>query len=354
MVELVRTESLRRYFAAEKLGLLEKLAGRKQRYIKAVDDVNVVLNKNETTALVGESGSGKTTLGRMLATLDMPTSGKIFYGGVELNEDALEFVRHKVQIVFQNPYESLDPRMSIRQIIEEALTRYGGDDRTGRVKEVLEAVGLNYSDIHYRKARDLSGGQRQRVAVARAMAASPEFIVLDEPTSALDASVQSQVLNLLVQLKKQYGYTYLFITHNMMVARYISDRIYIMYAGKVVEAGLSEEVFTDPFHPYTKLLMESVPSLEPTAKLEAMKGEAPSLLNPPPGCRFSPRCPYAFDRCFKEEPRLHLVGQRLVACHLFEDRERRNFRQSSFMLLAEKGVWRTGTWGPWPLAGRSC
>jgi len=315
---MVRAVDLTKYFPAEKVGLLERLAGKKERYVRAVDHVDMVLRKGLTTALVGESGSGKTTIGRMLATLEAPTSGSVYYGDLTLSKQTLPQIRKKVQIVFQNPYESLDPRMSIREIVEEPLVKVKSQEKENRVKEVLSAVGLNYDDIYYRKARDLSGGQRQRVAVARAMAADPEFIVLDEPTSALDASVQSQVLNLLVDLREEFGYTYLFITHNMMVARYISDYIYVMYAGKIVETGKTEEVFENPLHPYTKLLLKSVPHLEPGARLEPMSGEAPSLLNPPSGCRFNPRCPFATEKCRVKEPPLVDVQGHKVACHLYD------------------------------------
>ena len=317
MTNLIRAESVKKYFLAEKSGLLERLARKQRSYIKAVDGVTVDVIKNETTALVGESGSGKTTLGRMMVTLETPTEGEIHYDGLSIEKKNLDSVRKRLQIVFQNPYESLDPRMNIKQIIEEPLFRLSAAERLERVKESLEAVGLNYNDIYYRKARDISGGQRQRVAIARAIAPNPEFIMLDEPTSALDASVQSQVLNLLVDLKEKFNYTYLFITHNILVAKYISDEIYVMYAGKIIESGKTEDVFNNPMHPYTKLLLKSVPRLEPGVKLEPMVGEAPSLLNPPSGCRFNPRCPYAFDRCFKEEPPLIEIDGHKVACHLY-------------------------------------
>ncbi|MGC8631740.1 MAG: ABC transporter ATP-binding protein [Thermoprotei archaeon] len=317
MTNLIKAESVKKYFLAEKSGLLERLARKQRSYIKAVDGVTVDVIKNETTALVGESGSGKTTLGRMMVTLETPTEGKIHYDGLSIEKKNLDSVRKRLQIVFQNPYESLDPRMNIKQIIEEPLFRLSAAERLERVKESLEAVGLNYNDIYYRKARDISGGQRQRVAIARAIAPNPEFIMLDEPTSALDASVQSQVLNLLVDLKEKFNYTYLFITHNILVAKYISDEIYVMYAGKIIESGKTEDVFNNPMHPYTKLLLKSVPRLEPGVKLEPMVGEAPSLLNPPSGCRFNPRCPYAFDRCFKEEPPLIEIDGHKVACHLY-------------------------------------
>jgi len=320
MTNLIRAERVKKYFLAEKSGLLERLARKQRSYIKAVDGVTVDVVKNETTALVGESGSGKTTLGRMMVTLEAPTEGEIHYDGLSIEKKNLDNIRKRLQIVFQNPYESLDPRMNIKQIIEEPLFRLSAAERLERVKESLGAVGLNYNDIYYRKARDISGGQRQRVAIARAIAPNPEFIMLDEPTSALDASVQSQVLNLLVDLKEKFNYTYLFITHNILVAKYVSDEIYVMYAGKIIESGKTEDVFNNPMHPYTKLLLKSVPRLEPGVKLEPMVGEAPSLLNPPSGCRFSPRCPYAFDRCFKEEPSLIEIDGHRVACHLYTRR----------------------------------
>ena len=315
---LIRTSHLQKLFLASKYGLLDRLARRKPLYVRAVDDVNINIKRNKTVVLVGESGSGKTTLGRLLVTLESPTSGEIYYEGVPYSRN-IKKVREQVQIVYQNPFESLDPRMDVSSIVEEPLL-YKGLSRAERkemVIQALESVGLDYSYVYFRKPKDLSGGQRQRVAIARAIISNPRFIVLDEPTSALDASIQSQVLNLLIDLKDRYNYTYLVITHNMAVTRYIADEVYVMYAGKIIEMGSVDAIMKEPLHPYTQLLMKSVPSLE-NRKLEPMVGEPPSLINPPSGCRFHPRCPYAFERCKAEEPELSEVKEgHWVACHLY-------------------------------------
>ena len=318
-VPLIETKNLTKLFLASKYGLLDRIFGRRPMYVRAVDDVNIKIDSKKTVVLVGESGSGKTTLGRLLVTLERPTAGEIFFHGEALSKN-MKAVREKVQIVYQNPLESLDPRMDVKSIVEEPLLQKSmeREERLLRVKEALESVGLDYSYVYYRRPKDLSGGQRQRVALARAIISNPEFIVLDEPTSALDASIQSQVLNLLVDLKEKFGYTYLVITHNMMVTKYIADMVYVMYAGKIIEAGDVNTVMKEPKHPYTQLLLKSIPSLE-NRRLEPMAGEPPSLINPPPGCRFHPRCPYAFDRCKVEEPKLKEVESgHFVACHLYD------------------------------------
>ncbi len=315
---LIRTEGLTKLFLASKYGLLDRLARAKPLFVRAVDNVSISIKKGETVVLVGESGSGKTTLGRLLVTLEKPTSGEIYYEGIPLSKN-ISAVREKVQIVYQNPLESLDPRLNINSIVEEPLLnrKITKEERLRRVKEALESVGLDYSYVYFRKPKDLSGGQRQRVALARAIISNPRFIVLDEPTSALDASIQSQVLNLLIDLKNRFNYTYLVITHNIMVAEYIADQIYVMYAGKIVETGRVDQIMKKPLHPYTQLLFKSVPSLR-NKRLEPMVGEPPSLINPPPGCRFHPRCPYAFDRCRVEEPALVEVEPgHFAACHLY-------------------------------------
>ncbi len=315
---LITTSNLTKLFLASKYGILDRLARAKPLYVRAVDDVNINIRRGRTVVLVGESGSGKTTLGRLLVTIESPTSGEIFYDGLPLSKN-LRKVREQVQIVYQNPFESLDPRMNISEIVEEPLLGKGltKAERKERVIQALESVGLDYSYVYFRKAKDLSGGQRQRVALARAIISNPKFIVLDEPTSALDASIQSQVLNLLVDLRDKFHYTYLVITHNMMVTRYIADEVYVMYAGKIIETGSVDAVMKTPLHPYSQLLLKSIPSLE-NRKLEPMVGEPPSLINPPSGCRFNPRCPYAFEKCRVEEPELKEVETgHWVACHLY-------------------------------------
>ncbi len=315
---LISTSKLTKLFLASKYGILDRLTRAKPLYVRAVDGVNINIKRGSTVVLVGESGSGKTTLGRLLVTIEKPTSGEIYYDGLPLSKNLKE-AREQVQIVYQNPFESLDPRMDISSIVEEPLLGKGisKEERKERVKQSLESVGLDYSYVYFRKAKDLSGGQRQRVALARAVISNPKFIVLDEPTSALDASIQSQVLNLLVDIKGKFGYTYLVITHNMMVTKYIADEVYVMYAGKIIETGSVNIVMKSPMHPYTQLLLKSIPSLE-NRKLEPMVGEPPSLINPPSGCRFNPRCPYAFEKCRVEEPELKEVETgHWVACHLY-------------------------------------
>lgn len=315
---LIETSKLTKLFLASKFGILDRITGVKPLYVRAVDGVNIKIKRGQTVTLVGESGSGKTTLGRLLATIEKPTSGEIFYEGIPMSHN-LKIAREHIQIVYQNPFESLDPRMDISAIVEEPLLgkKISKEERKEKVKQALESVGLDYSYVYFRKAKDLSGGQRQRIAVARAIISNPRFIVLDEPTSALDASIQSQVLNLLVDLKVKFGYTYLVITHNMMVTKYIADEVYVMYAGKIIETGNVDIIMKTPKHPYTQLLLKSIPSLE-NRKLEPMVGEPPSLIKPPTGCRFNPRCPYAFDRCRVEEPELKEVEPgHWVACHLY-------------------------------------
>ncbi|MGC8596444.1 MAG: ABC transporter ATP-binding protein [Thermocladium sp.] len=280
--------------------------------LNVLSDISLDIDRNEIVGIVGESGSGKTTLGKLLVTLETPDSGKFYFMGKEVNNSTLNFVRNNVAMVFQNPYSSLNPRLSVREIISEPL----GHINDKKVAEAMELVGLNYREHARKRPRELSGGQVQRVAVARAIVKNAKFIVLDEPTSALDASLQAQVLNLLLDLKSKLGLTYLFITHNMAVAYYVADRVAIMYAGKIVEYGEKESVFRKPAHPYTQSLMTSIPKMS-EKDLKPPSGEVPSLINPPPGCRFNPRCPFAMDICSKKEPPLIDYEGRKVACWLY-------------------------------------
>lgn len=312
MSDLIKIENIKKYYLAYKIGILDRLAGRKPVYVRAVDDVSLEIREGEVMGLIGESGSGKTTLGKLLVTLETPDSGKFYFMGKEVNNSTLNFVRNNVAMVFQNPYSSLNPRLSVREIISEPLGRV--DDK--KVAEAMELVGLNYREHAHKRPRELSGGQVQRVAVARAIVKNAKFIVLDEPTSALDASLQAQILNLLLDLKSKLGLTYLFITHNMAVAYYVADRVAIMYAGKVIEYGEKENVFRKPAHPYTQSLMTSIPKMS-EKDLKPPSGEVPSLINPPPGCRFNPRCPFAMDICSKKEPPLIDYEGRKVACWLY-------------------------------------
>jgi len=320
MTDIVfKTTGVTKYFEASKKGFFSSLVSRQSKaWVKAVDGVDIAIPQGEVLALVGESGSGKTTLGRLLATLDTPTKGDVYFMDEKVTKKSWNKVRKQVQMVFQNPTDSLDPRMSIMGIVTEPLhrARVKKEDRKSQFARALSLVGLDSDTFAQRRVRDLSGGQRQRVAVARAIISNPTFIVLDEPTSALDASVQAQVLNLLSQIHDELKLTYLFITHNIAVARFISDRIAVMYAGKVVETGPTEEVINRPKHPYTQALLKAVPTVQ-TKELVPPTGEVPSLLNLPSGCRFHPRCPFVMDICKEQEPALRKVGELEVACWLY-------------------------------------
>ena len=314
-----KTTGLTKWFEASKRSFLVSLVSRAPKvWVKAVDGVNFEIAPGEVLALVGESGSGKTTLGRMLATLETPTGGDIYFDGSKVSKKQWKGIRREVQMVFQNPTDSLDPRMSIREIVTEPLARghHSRQDKESQFRTALSLVGLDAGTFAQRRTRDLSGGQRQRVAVARAIVSNPKFIVLDEPTSALDASVQASVLNLLAKIHEELKLTYLFITHNIAVARFISDRIAVMYAGKVVETGPTEEVISKAKHPYTQALLKSVPTVR-SHDVVPPSGEVPSLVNLPPGCRFHPRCPYVMDVCRQKEPPLKRVGDEDVACYLY-------------------------------------
>ena len=294
-------------------------------WVRAVDDVTFMVPRGKTLGLVGESGSGKTTVGRLILRLIEPTSGRIFFEGrdvTKLKGRELKRFRRNAQMVFQDPYGSLNPRMTVYSIILEALRthRIRVEDPKEYIVRLLYEVGLNESHL-YRYPHEFSGGQRQRIAIARVLALRPKFIVLDEPTSALDVSVQAQILNMLRELQRKYSLTYLFISHDLGVVRYMSDYIAVMYLGKIVELGPAEEVFEKPLHPYTKMLLASIPVPDPELARRkprvVVKGEPPSPINPPPGCRFHPRCPEAMERCRREEPPL-MEAERghYVACWL--------------------------------------
>lgn len=315
MNEVFRIIGLKKYFFSGKYGVFEKLFREKPLIVKALDGIDLEIYEKETLGLVGESGSGKTTLGRILATLDEPTAGEIYFEGEKITRDNVDKVRRQVQMVFQNPYSSLDPRMKVFDIVAEPLRKVKGAEKRERVKKALEDVGLDFEYVSNKYPRELSGGQLQRVAIARAIVAEPRFIVLDEPTSALDVSVQAQILNLLVKIQKEKGLTYMFITHNIHVARYVADRMAVLYAGKLTEIGSAEDVISSPKHPYTQSLISSVPSLN-RRELNPPSGEVPSLINPPSGCRFHPRCPFAMDICKTQEPPMFEVDRRKVACWL--------------------------------------
>ncbi len=315
---LIKVRNLRKYFPTGGL-----LFGR--LWVKAVDGISFEIRRGETLGLVGESGCGKTTTGRLLLRLIKPTSGEIYFDGknvLKLRGKALKRFRREANIVFQDPYTSLDPRMTVFNIIMEPLRihKISVPDPEEFVIKLLYEVGLNETHL-YRYPHEFSGGQRQRIAIARILALRPKFIVLDEPTSALDVSVQAQILNLLKDLQRKYNLTYLFISHNLGVVKYMSNRIAVMYLGKIVELAPAKELFENPLHPYTKALFSSIPIPDPEiAKKRArlkIVGEPPSPINPPPGCRFHPRCPYASDVCRTKEPELVEVGrEHYVSCWL--------------------------------------
>ena len=319
---LIQIEHLKQYFPAGGYG-------KKKKYIRAVDDVSFTISRGETLGLVGESGCGKTTTGRTLLRLYEPTGGRFEYDGEVIFDvekktyaDMLPY-RKKMQIVFQDPYASLDPRMTVGDIVGEAIDVHKmaakKQERYEIIIEMLRRVGLN-SEHANRYPHEFSGGQRQRVGIARALAVRPEFIVCDEPISALDVSIQAQVINMFEDLQEQMGLTYLFIAHDLSAVKHISNRIGVMYLGKMVELADSYELITRPLHPYTRSLISAIPIADPRAARESrrivLEGDVPSPLNPPSGCRFRTRCPYATEQCAQEVPQWREVEKgHFAACH---------------------------------------
>ena len=315
--KLVEVQHLKQYFPVKG----EKLFERKT--VKAVDDISFYIKKGETLGLVGESGCGKTTAGRTLLRLYEPTGGKIFYDGKDITHGNMLPYRRKMQIVFQDPYASLDPRMTVGDIVGEAIDIHhlaaNAKERRNRIVELLSLVGLNTEHAN-RYPHEFSGGQRQRVGIARALAVDPEFIVCDEPISALDVSIQAQVVNMFEELQERMGLTYLFIAHNLSVVKHISSRIGVMYLGKLVELADSYELTFHSVHPYTRSLISAIPIADPkTARSTqriVLEGDVPSPVNPPSGCRFRTRCRYADERCAAEEPKWREVSPcHFAACH---------------------------------------
>lgn len=319
--KLVEIRGLTKEFAAG-----SSTWSRRKNVVHAVSGVNLDIYEGETLALVGESGCGKSTLGRLILNLIEPTAGTVTFDGKvmqELKQEEMRQLRKEMQLIFQDPYASLNPRWSIRDIVAEPLETHKiyktAAETTERVKELVKKCGIRPEFIN-RYPHQFSGGQRQRVGIARALALNPRLIVCDEPVSALDVSIQAQVLNLLADLQTEFKLTYLFISHDLSVVRYLSDRVCVMFLGKICEIGNTKDVYEDPKHPYTRFLLEAVPKPDPTIRKEdknMLIGEIPSPVNPPSGCRFHTRCPYASKRCSQEEPLMREVAPgRMAACHL--------------------------------------
>ena len=319
---IIRVEGLKKYFPV-KSGVIRKTTG----YIKAVDGLTFEILKGETLGLVGESGSGKSTTGRTMINLLKATKGDVYYKGKNITRTSkreMRTLRKDIQIIFQDPYGSLNPRMTVGEIVGEALKEHGlykGKDLENKVIESLERCGL--SPFHLKRyPHEFSGGQRQRIGIARALALNPEFVVCDEIVSALDVSIQSQIINLLKSLQKSMSLTYLFISHDLSIVRYISDRIAVMYLGTIVELTNNHELFDKPMHPYTKALLSSIPPSHPKDRKERiiLKGDIPSAANPPSGCKFRTRCHLAKKLCSQEVPLLEDIGDKhFVACHFIHD-----------------------------------
>jgi peptide/nickel transport system ATP-binding protein len=320
---LLDVKNLKKYFPIQK-GLFKQVVG----HVRAVDGVSFFIRQGETLGLVGESGCGKTTTGRVILRALEATEGEVFYQRdgkmVDLTKvphKELKALRREMQIIFQDPFSSLDPRMTVMEIIAEPLMIHGvmkGDDLKARVRDLLECVGLRVQHMN-RYPYAFSGGQRQRIGVARALALNPKFIVCDEPVSALDVSIQAQVLNLLHDLQKMFGLTYLFISHDLSVVEHISDRVAVMYLGSIVELAPSEQVYAQPYHPYTEALLSAVPSSDPDRQIKRilLPGDVPNPANPPSGCKFHPRCRYAKDICNTQAPEWREISKdHWVACHL--------------------------------------
>lgn len=307
---LLRVEGLKKYFPVTS-GFFSKVTG----HVKAVDDISFTVTQGETIGMVGESGCGKTTAGRAIIRLIEPTGGKVFFNGqdiMELKGDELKAMRRNMQIIFQDPYSSLNPRKTVLEIVGEALEVHGiakGNEKEDIVADLVEKVGLSSRYVN-RYPHEFSGGQRQRVGIARAIALNPSLIICDEPVSALDVSIQAQVINLLIDLREEMNLSYIFVAHDLSVVKHISNRIVVMYLGRLVEMAETNELFESPLHPYTEALLSAIPEPDPTIKKQriVLTGDVPSPINPPKGCHFHPRCPRKLDICSQEEPPLKTVG----------------------------------------------
>ncbi|MCM2562280.1 ATP-binding cassette domain-containing protein [Lutimaribacter sp. EGI FJ00015] len=321
MSAIIRIEHLTRVFDVSKPWLNRVIERLPKALLTAVSDVSFEIEENSVYALVGESGSGKSTIGKIVVGLVPPSDGHVKIEGVDLatetDRDKVEAVRADIQMIFQDPYASLNPRWRVREVINEPVSAKGGDV-TGLAEKLLEQVGLSAKDAA-KYPHEFSGGQRQRICIARALASGPKIIVCDEPTSALDVSVQAQVLNLMSDLRKELGLTYLFISHDLTVVQHMADKIGVLYLGRLVEEAPRDRLFDAPKHPYTQMLFAAAPRMDGFGReVEPPKGEIPDAINPPTGCAFHPRCPIAVDRCSKERPEMRKIGDTRVACHLAE------------------------------------
>jgi peptide/nickel transport system ATP-binding protein len=326
---LVQVQDLKVWFPVQK-NLIERILTREHQYVHAVDGVSFDIRRGEVFGLAGESGSGKTTTGRAILRLENPTAGRIWFEGEDISDlkgERLRLKRQRMQVIFQDPYASLNPRMKVGDAIGHSLEIFQvvqGEEKRARVLRMMERVGLTPTAPLYEKfPHQLSGGQRQRAVMARALIMHPDLIVADEPIAMADVSVRALLLQLMIDLKEEFDLTYLFITHDLATAKYICDRIAVMYLGKIVEMGTLQQVYSDPQHPYTQALLAAVPVPDPKARRTAPmpRGEIPSPITPPPGCRFHPRCPIAKEICAQEIPQLEpIAGQaeHLAACHLVE------------------------------------
>ncbi len=325
--EFVRLEGLKRYFDVSAPWLVRTIERRPRQIVQAVDGVDIEIAKGETFSLVGESGCGKSTVARLVVGLFPPTDGRIEFDGNDMSQRRsgaeMAALRRRMQMIFQDPYASLNPRWRVFDIIAEPIRAFGLSsdkaDLEKRVGDLLRQVRLTPADGR-KYPHEFSGGQRQRISIARALASEPEFLVCDEPTSALDVSVQAQILNLMMELQREFGLTYLFISHNLAVVYHISTRVGVMYLGRLVEVAETDTLFRRPKHPYTRMLLDTIPDLDMTGRQRApVAGEVPSPINPPSGCAFHPRCPFANDRCKRERPASIPIEGGLVACHAIEE-----------------------------------